>query len=135
MDEFPKKIIQSIPWNFKNDAYDSMEEFSKDLVAYTEKVTDEDFDIELYKPILYSNKVVIQYMYYDKEGEEIEPDFLLEASNSTFFTIEELLFKVHNKVCEKLKEADNSYFEGFLLWEGENPNYPDLPLYFLLQGS
>lgn len=135
MNEFPKKIIQNIPWSFKTNAYRSIEGFSKDLKAYVQQVTGEDLDIELYKPILYSNKVLIQYMYYDEEGEEMEPDFLLESNNNMFFTIEELLFKVHNIVCENLKEADNSFFEGFLLWEGENPNYPNLPLYFLSQGS
>ncbi len=133
--DYPKKIMQNILWSFSKPQYETVEKFSKDLIAYNEKITGEHFDIELYKPILFSSKVVIQYMYFDDEGEEIEPNFLLGADNNINFTIEELLFKVHNKIHKDLKDADNIFFEGFLLWEGENPNYPDLPLYFLLQGS
>ena len=39
-------------------------------------------------------------MYFDDEGEELEPNFILEADNHIFFTIEELLFKVHNEIHE-----------------------------------
>ncbi len=135
MEDYPKKILQNILWNFNQDLFKSQEEFSKELIIYNEKVLGEDFDVELYKPILHSSQVVIQYLYYNDDGEEIEPDFLLKADNNMFFTIEELLFKIHNEVCNNLEDADNVYFEGLLLWEGENPNYPDIPLYFLLQGS
>lgn len=133
--DYPQKIIQNIVWSFTKPPYETLEEFSKELIAYNEKITEEDFDIELYKPILHSGKVVIQYMYFDDEGEEIEPNFVLESDNHIFFTIEELLFKVHNEIHEDLKDSDYVFFEGFLLWEGENPNHPDLPLYFLLQGN
>jgi len=133
--EYPQKIMQNILWSFSKPPYIKTENFSKDLIAYNQEITGKSFDIELYKPILHSGKVVIQYMYFDDEGEEIEPNFVLEADNQSFFTIEELLFKVHNKVHENLNDSDNIFFEGFLLWEGENPNNPDLPLYFLLQGS
>jgi len=127
--------MQNILWSFSKPQYDTVEAFSKDLTTYNEEITGENFDIELYRPILHSAKVVIQYMYFDNQGEETEPNFVLEADNKTLFTIEELVFKTHNKVCKDLKDSDNIFFEGFLLWEGENPNYPDLPLYFLLQGS
>jgi len=136
MKEFPKKLMTNILWNFNDDEYNSQNNFIISLLAYNEKIFGEDFELEKDKKILDCAKVVIQYMYWDEEKEDdIEPDFLLTADNGISFSQGELLFKVHNKVNKKLKDADNSYFEGFLLCEGENPNNPDIPLYFLLQGS
>lgn len=57
------------------------------------------------------------------------------AANGKFFTIGELLYKIHNVVCDNLENDDHVYFEGLDLWEGEHPNYPNIPLYFLQQGS
>ena len=93
-------MLQNLLWSFSKEPSEKVEDFSKDLIAYNKKITGEDFDIELYKPILHSGKVVIQYMYFDDEGEELEPNFILEADNHIFFTIEELLFKVHNEIHE-----------------------------------
>ncbi len=136
MKEFPKKMMTNILWNFSDDEYNSQSNFITSLLAYNEKIFGEDFELEKDKKILDCPKVVIQYIYWDeKKEDDIEFDFLLIADDGVSFNQTELLFKVHNKVCEKLIEADNSYFEGFLLWEGENPNNPNIPLYFLLQGS
>ncbi|REC78655.1 hypothetical protein DRF60_09420 [Chryseobacterium elymi] len=134
--EFQNQILQSILWNFTEQKFSDIENFRIALKDYNEKITDEKFSENLDKPILKINKVAIQYEYWDENIEDIiEPDFLLNADNGQFFTTAELLFKIHNQVHEKLKDDDHHFFEGLELWTGENPNYPDTPLYFLQQGS
>lgn len=132
--EQPKFLLKDILWSFDNPNFDSIEAFKNELVAYNEKITKKTFELDLKVEILKGKQVVVQYIYWEDEEME-EPQFLLTADNNFFFTGEELLFKVHNAVCEKLQDADNIFFEGFQLWQGENPNYPNIPLYFLLQGS
>lgn len=134
--EFQNQILQSILWNFTEQKFSDIENFRTALKDYNEKITGEKFSENLDKPILKINKVAIQYEYWDENIEDIiEPDFLLNADNGEFFTSIELLFKIHNYVHEKLKNDDHHFFEGLELWTGENPNYPDIPLYFLQQGS
>ncbi len=133
--DYPKNIMQKILWNFKTKTYQSKDEFAKDLVKYNERILKKYFTFDLEANALNSPKIVIQYIYFDSEGEEVEPSFVLEAGNKIFFPQSELLFKVHNIVSNNMEGQEHIYFEGFMLWEGENPNYPDWPLYFLLLGS
>ncbi|MBC9797861.1 hypothetical protein [Sinomicrobium weinanense] len=133
---YPKEIMTGILWSFEDRKFNRLEEFENALIKYNKDIKGESFAFDLTDNILNAPKVTIQYQYWDeKEEDHIEPDFLLSAYNNEFFLQGELLFKVHQEVCEKLKDADNKYFEGFVLWEGENPNNPEIPLYFLLQGS
>lgn len=133
--EYSKKIMQNILWNFGTKPFESKQTFIVELEGYNKEVTGQEFSIDLESPVLNSTRVVIQYMFFDDQEEEIEPSFLLEADNSNFFTQDELLYKVHNVVYTKLKDQNHKFFEGLLLWEGENPNYPEVPLYFVQLGS
>jgi hypothetical protein len=134
--DYQNTILQNILWNFTEQKFSGIENFRIALKDYNEKITCKNFLENLDKPILQTDKVAIQYEYWDKSIEDIiEPDFLLTANNGEFFTADELLFKIHNYVHEKLKEDDHHFFEGLELWTGENPNYPHIPLYFLQQGS
>ncbi|WKX76186.1 hypothetical protein [Zobellia laminariae] len=134
--QHPQRLLNDVLWNFKDKTYSSLSEFLIALLTYNENIFGEDFEFDKDEKVLESTQVVIQYSYWDEEKEDdIEPDFLLTADNGEFFTQGELIFKVHNKVQEKLQDQDNSFFEGLLLWEGENPNNQDLPLYFVMQGS
>ncbi|SIS97390.1 hypothetical protein SAMN05421766_1063 [Zobellia uliginosa] len=134
--QHPKRLLNDVLWNFKDKAYSSLSEFLIALLTYNEDIFGEDFEFDKDKKVLGSPQVVVQYSYWSEEKEDdIEPDFLLTADNGEFFLQGELLFKVHNQVQEKLQDQDNSFFEGLLLWEGENPNNPDVPLYFVVQGS
>jgi hypothetical protein len=133
---YPKQILRNIRWSFDNNKFQSQTDFEEELIKYNEEITDETFTKVLSENALHSPEVVIQYSYWDDDEEDIlEPDFLLRADNGSYFTIGELLFKVHNEVCERLKEDDHKFFESFDLWEGENPNNINSPLYFLQQGS
>lgn len=134
--QHPTRVLNDVLWNFKDKNYSSLSEFVIALMVYNEDIFGEDFEFEKDAKVLDSNKVVIQYSYWDEEkDDDMEPDFLLTADNGQFFAKGELLFKVHQQVREKLQDQDHSFFEGFLLWEGENPNNPDVPLYFVMQGS
>ncbi|CAM4412883.1 hypothetical protein [Zobellia nedashkovskayae] len=134
--QHPQRLLNDVLWNFKDKTYSSLSEFLIALLTYNENIFGEDFEFDKDEKVLESTQVVIQYSYWDEEKEDdIEPDFLLTADNGEFFTQGELIFKVHNKVQEKLQDQDNSFFEGLLLWEGENPNNPNVPLYFVMQGS
>ncbi|QLG46839.1 hypothetical protein [Costertonia aggregata] len=134
--QYHKRLMNDVLWNFKNKVYASLPDFVVALMSYNENIFGEDFEFQKDEKVLESSKVVIQYSYWDEEKEDdLEPDFLLKADNGEFFTKGELLYKTHNEVHEKLQNQDHSFFEGFLLWEGENPNNPRVPLYFVMQGS
>ena len=129
-------MIKNILWNFEKERFSSIKEFEKALINYNETIKEEVFKVSLDTKIVKCAEVVIQYSHWSEEEDDIvEPSFLLKANNDSFFTPLELLYKVHNTVCEKLKDEDHKFFEGFDLWEGENPNHPDVPLYFLELGS
>ncbi len=131
-----KTMIKDVLWNFEKDKFISLEEFKKALIKYNEDITGDYFKIPLDEPFLEFSEIIIQYSHWDDiEEDEVEPSFLIKADNKTSFTRGELLYKVHNEVSEQLKDEDHKFFEGFDLWEGENPNYPNIPLYFLQQGS
>ncbi len=134
--QYPKRLLNDVLWNFKSKRYSLQSEFITAVLTYNENIFGEDFEFNKDQKILESSKVVIQYSYWDEEKEDdIEPDFLLTADNGEFFTKGELLYKTHNELHEKLQNQDGSFFEGFLLWEGENPNHPEVPLYFTMLGS
>ena len=131
---YPKQFLNDVLWNLGNDKFQSQATFEDELIRYNEDITEKKFTKNLSENILNTPKVVIQYSHWDEDEEDIvEPDFLLSADNGTYFTTGELLYKVHNEVCEKLEEEDHKFFEGFSLWEGESPD--NIPLYFLNQGS
>ena len=133
---YPKRILNNILWGFYHDRFLTQSAFELALIEYNESINKRNFSVNLAEIILYSPQVVIQYSYWDEESDDIvEPDILLESGNKVGFTSGELLFKVHNEVCEKLQNEDHKFLEGLSLWEGEHPNYPNIPLYFLLQGS
>lgn len=134
--ETTKTMMKDVLWNFEKEKFPSLEKFKEALIKYNETIKGEPSKINLEENVLNTKQVVIQYSCWDEQEEdEIEPSFLLEADNNSFFSAGELLFKVHNQVRDQLKDEDHKFFEGFDLWEGENPNYPDVPLYFLEQGS
>ncbi|KQS92060.1 hypothetical protein [Chryseobacterium sp. Leaf394] len=131
-----KELLKNILWNFQEKKFLSVENFLIALKNYNEKITGKTFIENLHKTILNVPKVTIQYEYWDEEiKDSIEPDFLLKADNNIYFTTAELLFKIHNEVCTNLEKEDHHFFEGLDLWTGENTNYPNIPLYFLQQGS
>ena len=135
MTTYPKLIMKDVLWVF-TDYYETMDKFIEKLIKYNEEISGIPFLFDQFEIALNSPKINIQYMYWDDNDEDIiESDFELTANNQKAFTKCELLYKVNNEVFEKLKMIDNHFFEGFQLFDRDNPNSPDVPLYFLLQGS
>lgn len=127
-----KKILSNILWSFGNAFTGTQEDFNKELKKYN---TDIIYDSKINTSEIASvfPQIIIQYYHWSKENNDIvECDFILESDNRKYFTVGELLYKIHNKVYEVLKDEDYKFFEGLELWEGEDPN---IPLYLLKQGS
>ena len=129
-------ILNNIFWNLSSDKFQSQTDFEKALKNYNEEISHKNFAIDLSENIINSPKIVVQYFSWNKKrDEEVEKDFTLQADNGQFFTIGELLYKVHNKTCKEMQEIDNHFFEGFELRIEENNSSKNNPRCFLLQGS
>ena len=129
----PKELMTGIYWGFYGGQYDSLEKFIQEVTEYNEDLENEWNPSET---VFSCMDITVQYSYWDDEEEdEVEEDFNLTADKQSGFTTGELLYKIHNKVVDKLEDADNHFFEGLTLWEGENHSNPDAPLYFINQGS
>lgn len=132
----PQQVLKNVFWNFNQDKFLSQQDFETELINYNELISKKKNTIDLSENILDCPKIVIQYSYWDdEEDDDVEPDFLVEANNGANFTTGELLFKIHNEVCESLANDDHIFFEGLDLWKSEHPDYSGVPFYFLLQGS
>ena len=85
---------------------------------------------------LIGSRILVQYEHWDDELEESrEEKVFLQADNGSYFTVSELIYKIHNQVCDKLVNDDNVFFEGLQLFERDDVNHPRTPYYFILQGS
>ena len=129
---YPKELMAGLYWGFYGGKHNSIESFIQAVTDYNQ-----DFDT-MWNPnetVLASKTVTIQYSYWNFEKEdEIQEVFDLDADNELGFTASELLFKVHNKVVDKLENEKHRFFEGFLL--GQRVYYKNLnkPFYFINQG-
>lgn len=132
---YPKYLMKDILWNFNHPPYESQQEFIDALVKYNQEITGI-ASLKTDEVAIEAPQLFIQYSHWDEDSEDIiEPSFLIRADNGKFFTQGELLYKVHHEVWQKLMDEDHKFFEGFSLWEGKNPDHPNLPLYFLKLGS
>ena len=130
---YPQELMSNIYWGFYGGKYESREKFIQSVNEYNKGFNNAWFPDET---VLACTSVSIQYSYWNEQDEdEIEEDFELFADNKSGFTAGDLLYKIHNKVVDRLEDEDHHFFEGLTLWEGENYNNPDVPLYFLNQGS
>lgn len=134
---FPLELLCGIAWNFRQKRYSSLALFADALQAYNEELSGR------YTPNIWTNelkligsRILVQYEYWDDELEDSrEEKMLLQADNGSCFTASELIYKIHNQVCDKLTNDDNVFFEGLQMFERDDANYPGIPYYFILQGS
>lgn len=131
LQSFPKKIMHDLHWSFHYEKYQSRSDFDLEVRQYEIEIT----GIESWKP----NEIVLQYprvgieYFRGKDGFAYEEFIEIESDNGKFFTASELLFKVHNTICEEVQKINHHFFEGFNLKSirsGDN-----LPVYELCQGS
>ncbi|MDR2144967.1 MAG: hypothetical protein LBE91_00705 [Tannerella sp.] len=130
---YPKELMTNVYWGFYGGKYESLTKFVQAVNEYHRKLGKEWNPDET---VLACTKITVQYSFWDEEEEEeMEEDFNLIADSYSGFSAGDLLYKIHNQVVEKLEDDDHHFFEGLTLWEGENYNDPNVPLYFLNQGS
>ncbi|WKX76192.1 hypothetical protein [Zobellia laminariae] len=84
--ETTKTMMKDVLWNFEKEKFPSLEKFKEALIKYNETIKGEPSKINLEENVLNTKQVVIQYSCWDEQEEdEIEPSFLLEADNNSFF--------------------------------------------------
>ena len=134
---FPKELLCGIAWSFRQQRYSSLATFIDDLQAYNEEIAGEYIlDIWADELKLIGSRILVQYEHWDDELEDSrEEKLFLQAYNGSCFTASELIYKIHNHVCDKLVNDDNVFFEGLQLFERDDVNHPGTPYYFILQGS
>ncbi|MCR5077390.1 MAG: hypothetical protein K6A82_05050 [Prevotella sp.] len=135
--EFPKELLSGIAWTFRQEAFSSLAAFTKDLKEYNEEVSGESFSDTWSDELkLIGNRILVQYEYWDSSQDDSrEEQLLLQADDGRHFTTAELLYKIHNQVRDKLVDDDHVFFEGLELLEEDDAKCPDIPCYYILQGS
>ena len=134
---FPKELICGIAWSFRQPRYSSLAAFADELQAYNEELSGEYIpDAWVDELKLIGNRILVQYEHWDNELEDSrEEKVFLQTDNGSYFTVSELIYKIHNQVCDKLVNDDNVFFEELQLFERDDVNHPGIPYYFILQGS
>ncbi len=132
---YPQELLRNIYWSFANGEFSSQEDFVSELKAYYKEISDKSLT-NIDSIIFKHPKIVLQYLKYNEQEEDYdEPQELLEADNGINFTFIELMFKMHQKIEPALKNEDNCYFEGLTFGTTEDPDYQQIPVYFLDTGS
>jgi hypothetical protein len=134
--DYPKELLKDIYWAFSNGQYANQNEFETAIKTYHKEIVGGGLPVNLNTVLFESPKLVIQYDMYNEEEEDYdELQELLVAENGNNFTAGELLYKIHKHIGSKLEDDDNCYFEGLLFATIEDPDYPDIPVYFLITGT
>ena len=134
---FPKELLCGIAWSFRQQRYSSLAAFADELQAYNEEITGE------YTPGVWTDELKLMAVVFwcstnigtMNWKSQREEKVFLQADNGSYFTVSELIYKIHNHVCDKLVNDDNVFFEGLQLFERDDVNHPRTPYYFILQGS
>lgn len=133
--EYPKQLLRNIYWAFSEGAINSMENFALAITSYHRDISGSNLPVQLNEVIFNHPKIVLQYVKYDEEIDDFEePQELVEADNGESFTVKELLYKIH-QVGINLENEDNCYFEGLTFATSDDPDFLNIPVYFLDTGS
>jgi hypothetical protein len=131
MSAFPPEILSGTSWAFRGERF-------SDRSAFDAAVREWQGDPEGWRPdeILPCNKLRVSYYGVGDDPSSIDyTQYVIELASDIGepFTSLELLFKLHNSVVARLRDADHQYFEGLVLKE---PGSTDAgPLYEMQQGS
>jgi hypothetical protein len=126
----PPEILPDTLWSFCGDKYDSMSEFSDAVRKYQIDITKKD-SWNPKEAVLGSASVKILHEFINEEDKDENHVENFSADNGSFFTAEELLFKIHNAFINDFENQDHVFFEGFRLLS--KPNEP--LLYYISLGS
>ena len=140
-DNYP--TYDAVHWVFNKQTY-SREEFSKEYNKIVEKYVDDDEAWIESEDQLFDNERVTDEELLEEDKEDgmwqVEIMAHLVADNGTYFTREELLFKLHNLMANK-ELGDHVFFEG-IEYEGHEcegygliDNEDGIPVFFIVCGS
>jgi len=132
--EYPEELLRNIYWAFSEGTIENREEFMNLIRDYHEEISGSVFPIQPEEIIFNHPKMVLQYVKYTDTEDFEEPQEMIEAENGENFTGEELLFKIH-QVGVNLEDEDNCYFEGLTFATNDDPDFIDIPVYFLDTGN
>jgi hypothetical protein len=137
---YPKELFRNVYWTFleptftdQNSFRDRLKEYHKGI-GYKGKLP----PIKWEEVCLEAKEVVMQYAIFpEAEYDEIkEPQKKLTADNGKSFKAKELLFKMHNAICEEVANQDHHFFEGLTFATDQDPDFDKgTPVYFVDLGS
>lgn len=139
----PSELLLDLYWSF-HQKYDTQESFNKELTEYNTRLLKPKPKLD--KIVFPEQKVVIQFMAYqniDDEDEDYDDErqILLETNNSKGFTLAELMYKINQKVVENtednidISEQDACFFEGLEYLTDDDPDFPQVKVYYMILGS
>lgn len=139
----PVSMLKDLYWSFFQ-KFDNKTEFEKELTDYNTRLLKSKPKLD--QIIFPETKIVIQFNYaqdMDDEDEDYEEErqVLLETTNTQGFTLSELMFELNNQIVENedlgidVSEQDACFFEGFEYLGDEDPDYPQVKVFFMLLGS
>ena len=137
-----KIIAKDIYWDFSVfPQFDTQEDFIKQLKEYVNEVSFYNKLPNFDEIAIENGEVLLQYMKWDEEEDDYdEIRIKITSDNNTNFSMGELLYKMHNSICEDLVDDERCFFEGLMYggednMEDDDSDEPKMPLYFVLTGS
>ena len=127
------RILEDVNWAFRGEPFADRAEFSRRVHEWQRQIGGHAWRPE--EVVIRAPRVRIEYLGVRDPSDEVYQDltFDLVADDGRSFTADELLFKLHNAVVERLRESDHQYFEGL---EPLPQSAPDGTLvYRMRQGS
>ena len=132
--EYPKQLVTNIYWAFSEGPVANQEEFFEKLTAYHEAISGQALPVSPDEVIFEHHVMVLQYVKYLGNDDYEEPQVPIQADNEQNFTAKELLYKIH-QVGLNLENDDNCYFEGLTFATSDDPDFMEIPVYFLDTGN
>ncbi|MGB5981098.1 MAG: hypothetical protein WBG46_03035 [Nonlabens sp.] len=141
----PKELLNDLYWAFYQ-KFESQEEFQEELIKYN------DVPSRRLPPLdriaIPVQKVVIQYLWIpmvdeeDSEEDDEDRQFVITTENPIGFTIVELMFRINQGACTSTKgsnydvsDQDHHFFEGLEYLTDDDPDFPNVPVYYMILGS
>ncbi|MGB3590686.1 MAG: hypothetical protein WBA16_03285 [Nonlabens sp.] len=140
-----QELLKNVYWAFYQ-KFDSQEEFEEALIEYNDTPTRRLPQLD--KIVLPVPKVVIQYLWVpmmdeeDTVDEDEDRQYVIETDNPGGFTVGEFMYLINQGACTPqnnseydLSDQDHHFFEGLEYLTADDPDYPGLPVYYMILGS
>ncbi len=141
----PQELLSNVYWAFYQ-PFDTQEAFEEALIEYNDTPTRRLPALD--KIVLPIQSVAIQYLrefFIDEEDSEDDDEdrqFKLTTDNAAGFTLGELMYKINQAACTPqegsqydVSDQDAHFFEGLEYLTDDDPDYPGVPVYYMILGS